>query len=115
LKSLPHYFWVGFYIPRGDSLELGPSIGPPACARIPLTGVCGKAAKSKKPVVVADVRSFSGHIICDTRSRSEIALPVFDRTGGVIAVFDVDSKEPDSFDKTDREWLEKILREAFAV
>lgn len=113
-ENFPYYFWVGFYFPKGDSLELGPSTGPPACALIPFTGVCGKAAKSKRPIVVPDVTGFPGHVVCDPRSRSEIALPVFGRAGKVIAVFDVDSKELGSFDQTDKGWLEKILRDVFS-
>jgi len=113
-ESLPYCFWVGFYLPKEDLLELGPSAGPPACAQIPLTGVCGKAATTRSPVVVSDVSKFPGHVVCDLRSRSEIALPVFGRTGRLIAVFDVDSEELGSFDQTDREWLEKILGHVFS-
>lgn len=108
-ESFPYCFWVGFYFPKGDSLELGPSVGPPACTQIPFTGVCGKAAKSKRPIVVPDVSKFPGHVVCDPRSKSEIALPVFGGAGRVIAVLDVDSEEAWSFDETDRKWLEKIL------
>ena len=114
LKKIPYYFWVGFYFPKGEFLELGPSKGPPACARIAWTGVCGRAAKSRKTIIVPDVGVFPGHISCDPRSKSEIALPVFDSYGNVIAVLDVDSEELGSFDETDREWLEKILRKAFS-
>lgn len=113
-ENLPYYFWVGLYLPEGDCLELGPSIGPPACAEIPFTGVCGKAARSKRPIIVPDVTTFPGHITCDPRSRSEIALPVFDRAGMVIAVFDVDSEELGGFDQIDRKWLEMILRDVFS-
>jgi len=113
-REIPYYFWVGFYFPRGNFLELGPSRGPPACARIAMTGVCGKAAKEKRAVIVPNVQRFPGHISCDPRSKSEIALPVFNGRGDVIAVLDVDSKELESFDDTDREWLEKIIYEAFS-
>ena len=113
-ENLPYCFWVGFYLPKKDLLELGPSEGPPACAQIPLTGVCGKAAATRSTVIVADVSKFPGHVVCDPRSRSEIALPVFDRTGRLNAVFDVDSRELGSFDQTDQEWLEKILGDVFS-
>lgn len=114
-ENLTYYFWVGFYFPKGDSLELGPSVGPPACSQIPFTGVCGKAANSERPIIVPDVSKFPGHVVCDPRSKSEIALPVFSKAGRIIAVFDVDSEELGSFDETDREWLEKIIREIFPV
>jgi len=114
-ENFPYYFWVGFYFPKNDFLELGPSRGPPACSRIPFTGVCGKAVKNRKPIVVPDVNKFPGHVVCDPRSKSEIALPVFGKDGKILAVLDVDSENLGSFDETDREWLEKILKDVFSV
>ncbi|MEM1563703.1 MAG: GAF domain-containing protein [Candidatus Bathyarchaeia archaeon] len=108
--KIPYYFWVGFYIPKEEWLELGPSKGPPACARIAYTGVCGKCAKSGKTIIVPNVHEFPGHIACDPRSKSEIAVPVFDEKGSVMAVLDVDGEEYDSFDEKDKEWLEKIAK-----
>ncbi len=113
-EEIPYYFWIGFYFPRGEFLELGPSRGPPACARIATTGVCGRAMKEGKTIIVPDVRVFPGHIVCDPRSKSEIALPVFDSRGDIIAILDVDSEELESFDETDQKWLEKILHEVFS-
>ncbi|MEM3770037.1 MAG: GAF domain-containing protein [Candidatus Bathyarchaeia archaeon] len=101
--KIPYYFWVGFYIPKEERLELGHSRGPPACARIAYTGVCGKCAKSRKTIIVPNVHEFPGHIVCDPRSRSEIAVPVFGEKGDVVAVLDVDSEEHSSFDEKDRE------------
>lgn len=108
--KIPYYFWVGFYIPKEEWLELGPSKGPPACARIAYTGVCGKCVKTGKAIIVPNVHEFPGHIACDPRSKSEIAVPVFDKNGEVVAVLDVDSDEYGSFDEKDREWLEKIAK-----
>jgi len=113
-EKIPYYFWVGFYFPKGEFLELGPSMGPPACNRIAATGVCGRAAKERRAIIVPDVSVFPGHITCDPRSKSEIALPVFDSRDNIIAVLDVDSEELESFDETDREWLERILHDAFS-
>ncbi|MEM1551182.1 MAG: GAF domain-containing protein [Candidatus Bathyarchaeia archaeon] len=109
-EKIPYYFWVGFYIPKKDWLELGPSKGPPACARIAYTGVCGKCAKSGKTIIVPNVHEFPGHIACDPRSKSEIAVPVFGEKGDVVAVLDVDSQEYGSFDEKDKEWLERIAK-----
>jgi len=112
-KNIPYYFWVGFYFPREEYLELGPSRGPPACARIAYTGVCGTAYKRRQTIIVPDVDKFPGHIVCDPRSKSEISLPVFNSSGDIIAIFDVDSEELNSFDEVDAKWLEKILMEVF--
>lgn len=107
-ETFGHYFWVGFYIVKGDTLELGPFQGPVACYSIKKgKGVCGKAWKSDSTIIVADVDKFPGHIACSSLSRSEIVVPVH-RDGNVVAVIDVDSAETDAFDNTDKEGLEKI-------
>jgi L-methionine (R)-S-oxide reductase len=113
-EKIPYYFWVGFYFPKDEYLELGPSNGPPACSQIPYSGVCGKVVETLKPVIVQDIDKFPGHVVCDPRSKSEIGLPVFGSDGKLVAVFDVDSEGMGSFDETDRKWLQKILKEAFS-
>lgn len=104
------FWWTGFYRVDGESLVLGPFQGPLACSRIRYgRGVCGTAWKEARTVIVPDVDRFPGHIACSSASRSEIVVPVFDHDGeNVIAVMDIDSDMPDTFDETDKEWLEKI-------
>ena len=102
------FWWTGFYIARGDQLVLGPFQGPPACTRIPFgKGVCGTAWMRKESIIVPDVEEFPGHIACSSLSRSEIVVPVI-QNSEVTAVIDIDSMELDTFDDTDRIWLEKI-------
>jgi GAF domain-containing protein len=72
-------------------------------------GVCGTAAKEKRTVIVEDVNAFPGHIACDARSRSEIVVPVFDRSNQLIAVLDIDSERPGAFSDADREGLERVV------
>lgn len=116
--AFDHYFWTGFYVVDPDKpneLVVGPYQGTLGCLRIPFgKGVCGTAAARRETVVVDDVHEFPGHIACDSRSESEIVVPVFDRAGALIAVFDVDSDEKAMFDETDRRALEAIISEAFA-
>ena len=105
------FWWTGFYRVCGQELVLGPFQGPLACSRIRFgRGVCGTAWKEAKTIVVPDVEQFPGHIACSSASRSEIVVPVFsaDRTE-VAAVLDIDSAELNTFDETDKEWLEKIV------
>lgn len=87
----------------------GPYQGPVACQVLaPHRGVCWSAIDQKQTIVVPDVHKFPGHIACDSRSQSEIAVPLY--KGDVITgVFDVDSKELNAFDETDAVWLEKIV------
>lgn len=103
------FFWVGFYFVKDDELQLGPFQGPVACYHIPFgKGVCGTAWKERKTLIVPDVEAFPGHIACSSLSRSEIVVPIFDEDQHVLGVIDIDSKNLNSFDKTDQEYLEKI-------
>ena len=112
------FFWTGFYVvdeAKGDELVVGPYQGTLGCLRIAFgRGVCGAAAVSGRTVIVDDVDAFPGHIACDSRSRSEIVVPVLDATGALIAVLDVDSARPAAFDAEDARGLETILRQVFA-
>ncbi len=106
------FWWTGFYRVSGDELVLGPFQGPLACSRIRFgKGVCGTAWKEARTVIVPDVDKFPGHIACSSASRSEIVVPVYDRSGIVTAVLDIDSTDLGTFDDTDKEWLEKIAAE----
>ena len=115
--AFPVFFWTGFYVVDPDreaELVVGPYQGTLGCLRIPFgRGVCGAAARDRTTQVVEDVHAFPGHIACDSRSASEIVVPVFDAAGELIAVFDVDSEVRAAFDDVDREWLERILAATF--
>lgn len=103
------WLWVGFYLVKEDQLVLGPFQGPIACTRIRFgKGVCGTAWKEQKTLLVPDVEKFPGHIACSSLSVSEIVVPVFDQSGKVVAVLDVDSERYDVLDETDVIYLEKI-------
>jgi GAF domain-containing protein len=103
-----YYFWCGFYMVHPDRLIVGPYQGPVACQVLQGTGVCLAAVTQNKSIVVPDVHQFPGHIACDSRSNSEIVVPVRNAGGQILAVLDVDSASFNSFDETDRIWLEKI-------
>jgi GAF domain-containing protein len=108
--KMDHYFWTGFYMAKEGRLVVGPYQGPVACQELEKDqGVCWAAYNSGEPVVVPDVHAFPGHIACDSRSKSEITLPVFDGDGTITAIFDVDSDQEDAFDQTDRDHLVRIL------
>lgn len=100
--------WAGFYRADGaGGLVLGPYQGPPGCLRIaPGRGVCGAAAASRATQLVPDVHAFPGHIACDTRSRSELVIPIYAPGGEVAAVLDIDSHLPDAFSADEARALE---------
>lgn len=110
-EALPYASWTGFYrVVAPDLLRVGPFQGPVACVEIPFgRGVCGTAAETLETQVVPDVHAFAGHIACDARARSEIVVPVLDAHRRLVAVLDIDSHQPASFDHQDRDGLEAIV------
>ena len=108
----PRFFWTGFYVVDPDKpneLVVGPYQGTLGCLRIPFgKGVCGACAEKGESILVPDVHAFPGHIACDSRSNSEIVVPVFGADGALAAVLDVDSTEFGAFDVEDQKGLEAI-------
>jgi len=118
-ESFDHFDWTGFYRAAApDELRIGPYQGGHGCLRIPFEkGVCGRAARTHKTVVVEDVRGFEGHIACSATTRSEIVVPVLSPQARLLAVLDVDSDSEAAFDQTDRIGLEAVcglLGESYA-
>lgn len=107
--------WTGFYrVVAPGLLKIGPYQGGHGCLTIPFErGVCGACARTGKVQIVPDVGAFPGHIACASSTRSELVLPVHDRAGNLIAVFDIDSDTPDAFTERDGEALGAILKQVF--
>ena len=118
-SAFDHFFWTGFYVVDPDKdgeMVVGPYQGTLGCLRIALgRGVCGAAAARRRTILVPDVEAFPGHIACDSRSRSEVVVPVLGPSGDLIGVFDVDAVELNAFDETDAAGIEAILRQVFAA
>ena len=107
--------WTGFYrVVAPELLKIGPYQGGHGCLVIPFSrGVCGAAARTRAVQLVPDVDAFPGHIACASSTRSELVLPVFDAQGDVIAVFDIDSDQPDAFTDEDAAGMSKLLKAVF--
>jgi len=111
LREAFGFFWVGFYLKKEDRLVLNAFQGPIACTRIDFDkGVCGHAYMTRETVIVPNVDEFPGHIACASASKSEIVLPIFDRSGEVFGVLDVDSDKLNDFSQVDAEGLQKIVK-----
>lgn len=109
LKEQFGWFWVGFYWVKQNELVLGPFQGPVACTRIKKgKGVCGTCWEKEATIIVPDVEQFPGHIACSSLSKSEIVVPVM-HNKNVVGVLDVDSSELNTFDETDRKFLEQVV------
>ena len=108
--KMPHFFWTGFYLLVEDDLCVGPYQGPLACAVLERhKGVCWAGVDRGETVLVPDVHAFPGHIACDSRSNSEIVVPLKNASGEVVGVLDVDSVDHDAFSDADRAGLERIV------
>ncbi len=108
-QAFPLFSWVGFYLLKKNVLVLGPFQGAPACVSIQLgRGVCGTSFSKKETIIVDDVRTFPGHIACDSRSLSEIVVPM-KKNGAIFGVLDIDSHALATFDAVDQRYLEKVV------
>ncbi len=109
--------WTGFYrVTEPGVLKIGPYQGGHGCLVIPFErGVCGAAARTGEVQLVPDVDAFPGHIACASSTRSELVLPVRNASGEVVAVFDIDSDQPDAFTQQDADALGAILNAVFGA
>ncbi|MGJ5618057.1 GAF domain-containing protein [Sulfitobacter sp. MF3-043] len=108
--------WTGFYrVTEPELLKIGPYQGGHGCLVIPFSrGVCGAAARTREVQLVPDVDAFDGHIACASSTRSELVIPVFDKTDRLLAVFDIDSDQHDAFTQDDADALSGILSNVFS-
>jgi GAF domain-containing protein len=105
------WLWVGVYFVKNSELVLGPFQGPIACTRIQLgRGVSGTSWHKKETIIVPDVHEFPDHIICNAASKSEIVIPVFNKSGEVAMILDVDSDKINDFDEIDKKYLTQIIQ-----
>lgn len=65
--------------------------------------------EQKKSMLVCDVDLFPGHIVCDSRSRSEVVVPLIVNSE-VIGVLDVDSATVARFTQQDQAFFEAAVQ-----
>ncbi|MCF8335606.1 MAG: GAF domain-containing protein [Bacteroidales bacterium] len=110
-NKMDHFFWTGYYFLKDGRLIVGPYQGSVACQELEKgKGVCWTGIERQESVIVPDVEQFPGHIACDSRSKSEIVVPVRNNKDTIIGVLDIDSKEHNAFDSTDEQELSRIIR-----
>ncbi len=110
-NKMDDFFWTGYYHLIEGQLLVGAYQGSLACQILKKdVGVCWAAINRGETVIVKDVNKFDGHIACDSRSNSEIVIPIRNKEGEIVACLDVDSKELNTFDETDAKYLEEITK-----
>ena len=108
--KMDYFFWTGYYLIEDGKMTVNSYQGPVACQILQKDkGVCWAAYNKKETIVVEDVCAFPDHIACDSRSKSEIVVPLRNKHNEIIGVLDVDSSEKAAFTEVDAQWLEKIL------
>jgi L-methionine (R)-S-oxide reductase len=116
-ESFPHYRWVGVYRLDGATLVLEAWNGPAATEHVTIPvgeGICGRAAREGRTVIVDDVRSEPEYLACFLETRSEIVVPIRDGER-VVGEIDIDGNEVGAFDASDRDLLEKVARRLTAA
>jgi L-methionine (R)-S-oxide reductase len=105
-----HYRWVGIYLCDGDMLRLAAWSGPQATEHdaIPIgQGICGKAARENRSILVDDVRSAPEYLACFLETRSEIVVPIR-AAGTVVGEIDIDGNEVNAYDASDDRFLSAV-------
>ena len=84
--TFPSFNWVGIYVLRGDTLELGPYIGAPTeHTRIKVgVGVCGTAVARNADMNVPDVRALDNYLACSIETASELVALVRAPDGRIL-------------------------------
>jgi GAF domain-containing protein len=95
----PKFDWVGIYILKGDTLELGPYIGEATeHTRIAVgVGVCGTAVARNADMNVPDVSASDNYLACSVATKSELVVLIRDRAGAIVGQIDIDSHTRDAF------------------
>lgn len=86
--------WCGLWTPQPDGKAFQPGVArpQPAAAAVPAEGPLGEALASGR----------------SRRAGSAIAVPVLDRNGRVLAVFE--AKSAAAFDDMDERWIERLFK-----
>ena len=114
-QTLVQANWCGFYRRVAErELAVGPYQGNMGCLRIPFDrGVCGACARTESVQLIPDVRAFPGHIACDDATLSELVIPIWDGSGRLRAVLDLDCPRLDGFSPAEGAILKSFLENLF--
>ncbi|MBN1951943.1 MAG: GAF domain-containing protein [Bacteroidales bacterium] len=108
--KISYIFWVGFYLLHEKELIVNAYQGPLACQVLPYPrGICWQCIREGLAIIVPDVNLAPDHIACDSRSKSEIVIPLKGKDGIIPGVLDVDSDQTGAFTEADANGLTNLV------
>jgi L-methionine (R)-S-oxide reductase len=113
----PKFDWVGIYILKDDTLELGPYIGA-ATEHTRITvgvGVCGTAVARNADMNVPDVSASDNYLACSVATKSELVVLIRDRAGAIVGQIDIDSHTRDAFGPDEERRVKAVADELGAA
>ena len=109
----PKFNWVGIYLLRGDTLELGPYVGAPTeHTRIRVgVGVCGTAVARNEDMNVDDVSSTENYLACSLETASELVVLIRNPAGQIVGQIDIDSHTRAAFGAREEEAVREVAQQ----
>jgi GAF domain-containing protein len=75
-------------------------------------GISGKAVSMRQALLVPDVSKDKDYIWHNENTKSELAIPMFDKDGNILGVMDVESRHINGFDNLDKDSLSLLVEMA---
>jgi len=112
-----HFDWSGIYRVDGAVLKLTSFRGAatPHAIISKDHGICGAAVRENQTLNIDDVTQDARYLSCDSRTRSELVVPIRDTEGQAIGEIDIDAHQLAAFTAEDEITLEELARELSAL
>ena len=108
------YPWAGVYDVKEDEIKIVACAGrsEPLIPSFPKDkGLNGRAVMPRKTVIVNDIDKDEDYLLTFTNTKSEIVVPVFDKTGKqIVGTIDVEGEKTNAFGDDDVNFLEDCAR-----
>lgn len=111
------YDWCGIYLLKEENLHLTAFRGAPTPHIVikKSKGICGAAVMENQSLNIADVSVDPRYLSCDSRTKSELVVPIRNEAGEAIAEIDIDSHTLSAFDAAAVQKMEELAREVSAL
>ena len=109
------YPWAGVYDVKENEIKIISCAGrsEPLSPSFPKDkGLNGRAVMQGKTVIVNDIDKDEDYLLTFTNTKSEIVVPVFDKSGKqIVGTIDVEGEKTNAFGDDDVKFLEECARE----